>query len=38
MLFTQSCQWKNLSNLTSRYFTEFNGYSLIPVSLILITS
>ena len=38
MLFTWSCQCKNLSILTQRYFTEFDGYSLFPVSLILISS
>ena len=38
MLFTWSCQCKNLSILTPRYFPEFDGYSLFPVSLILISS
>ena len=38
MLFTRPCQYKNLSILTSRYFIEFDGYNLSPLSLILHSS
>ena len=38
MLFTWSCQCKNLLILIPRYYTEFDGHSLFPVSLILILS
>ena len=37
MSFNWSGQRKNLSIFTPRYFTEFDRYSLFPVSLILIS-
>ena len=37
MLFTWSCQCKNLSIYIPRYFTEFDGYNLFLLSLIFIS-
>ena len=38
MLFTWSCQCKNLSIFIPRYFTEFDGYNPFPLRLIFISS
>ena len=38
MLFTSSCQCKNLWILAPRYFTEFDGYSLSSLNLVLVSS
>ena len=38
MLFFWSCPFKNISIPTPRYFIEFDGYNLFPVSLIFISS
>ena len=38
MLLTWSCQYKNLSIFRPRYFIEFVGQNLFPLSLIFISS